>query len=183
MKIYTKTGDSGYTALLGGTRVMKNHKRIEAYGTVDELIASLGIVRDHLEGQKLIEDIIKIQDQLMVCSAILAAEPDAESINIPKLSEEVIVWLEDKIDEMENQLPPLKHFLFPGGHPAVSFTHFARTVCRRAERRIISLSENEMVPKEIIVFFNRLSDYLFVLSRFISNEFKAIEITWQPKVG
>ncbi len=182
MKIYTKTGDKGLTALLGGERVSKTHLRIEAYGTVDELVAMVGVIRDHIQIQAIIDDLVFIQDQLMVCASILATDDDHNETNTMKLSEEAIVWLEKNIDAMDDKLPPLKRFLLPGGHPAVSFTHLARTICRRAERRIISLSESIVIPGIIIQYFNRLSDYLFVLSRYISHELKVREITWQPKL-
>jgi len=182
MKIYTKTGDQGTTSLIGGKRVPKNHRRIEAYGTVDELIAFIGAVRDHINNKKLIDDLIALQNNLMICAAILASDCDNCKTDIPKLSEEAIVWLEKSIDEMEVNLTPLSQFLLPGGHPAVSFTHIARTICRRTERCIISLSESATVPEILIRFFNRLSDYLFVLSRYIARELQIKEITWQPRL-
>ncbi len=182
MKIYTKTGDKGSTELLRGKRVLKNHQRIEAYGIVDELIAFMGVVRDHIENQQLVKDIIFIQGQLMVCASILATDSDDNKLDVPKLSDTSVVWLEKKIDKMDELLPPLKRFLLPGGHPAVSFTHVARTICRRAERFTVTLSKTTTVPNIIIKFFNRLSDYLFILSRYISREVKAGEITWQAKL-
>ena len=182
MKIYTRTGDTGTTSLIGGKRVSKNHKRIEAYGTLDELIAYIGLVRDHLSNQKIMEDLIAVQDQLMICAAILAADCDDCKVNIPKLAEKAIVWLEKRIDTMEGNLRPLTHFLIPGGHAAVTFTHVARTVCRRAERCVVSVSETATVPGNIIRYLNRLSDYLFVLSRSVSMELKVEEITWQPQL-
>ena len=182
MKIYTKTGDKGLTALLGGKRVSKTHLRIEACGTVDELVAMIGVIRDHIKIKTIIDDLVFIQDQLMISSAILATDGNPDETNTMKLSEEAIVWLEKNIDTMDDKLPPLKRFILPGGHPAVSFTHLARTICRRAERRIISLSESIVLPGIIIPYFNRLSDYLFVLSRYISHELKVREITWQPEL-
>jgi cob(I)alamin adenosyltransferase len=180
MKIYTKTGDKGKTSLVGGKIVSKNHQRIEAYGTVDELIAFLGLLRDHLKKENLQSKIIKIQDDLMICAAILATDCDNCEIKIPKLSEENIVWLETEIDNMENTLPRLSKFILPGGHPAVSFCHVARTVCRRAERTILSINDIEKIPVEILKYMNRLSDYLFVFSRLLTIEYQAVEITWQP---
>lgn len=180
MKIYTKKGDTGLTSLIGGKLVPKNHQRIEAYGNVDELIAYIGVVRDHLERKDIVEYLITIQDQLMICAAILAEENGDNPVQTVKLSDEAIVWLEKKIDEMDAVLPPLKNFILPGGHPAVSFAHVARTVCRRTERQIVSLKELVQVPDIIIRYLNRLSDYLFVLSRFISANYKASEIRWQP---
>lgn len=180
MKIYTKTGDKGITALIGGRRVRKNHQRIEAYGTVDELIAFLGLLRDHVNNTTLQLNIVKIQNDLMVCAAILATDCDNCDIKIPKLSENNIVWLETEIDSMEISLPKLSKFVLPGGHPAVSYCHVARTICRRAERNVLSIEEIEKIPSEVIRFLNRLSDYLFVLSRILSIEYQAVEITWQP---
>jgi cob(I)alamin adenosyltransferase len=178
MKIYTKTGDQGMTSLIGGKRVKKNHVRIGAYGTVDELIAYIGVVRDSQQNREITDDLVYIQDQLMVCAAIIATDCDNSDANIPKLSAEAVVWLEKKIDQMQEKLRPLKQFLLPGGHPAVSFTHVARTVCRRAERCVLNLSESSAVPDEILRFLNRLSDYLYVLSRFLSLEFQVVEIHW-----
>ncbi len=182
MKIYTKTGDQGMTSLIGGKRVKKNNIRIEAYGTVDELIAHIGVVRDMQQNAETSEDLIHIQDLLMVCAAILASDCDDCKREIPKLSEEAIVWVEKKIDSMEKKLRPITQFVLPGGHPAVSFTHVARTVCRRAERCVLSLSEISAVPEAILPFLNRLSDYLFVLSRFLSLEFQAVEIHWNTRL-
>jgi cob(I)alamin adenosyltransferase len=180
MKIYTKTGDKGTTALIGGKRVLKNHQRIEAYGTVDELIAFLGVVRDYVNNPDLQKNIIRIQDELMVCAAILATDDDAPRKNIPKLSENSVVWLETEIDSMEKDLLPLTRFLLPGGHPAVSFCHVARTVCRRAERTTIGIEEKATFSADVVRYLNRLSDYLFVLSRYLSVDNQVIEITWQP---
>lgn len=180
MKIYTKTGDQGTTALIGGRRVRKNHQRIEAYGTVDELIAFLGLLRDHLNNEEIHSKILKIQDETMVCAAILAADCKNCDVKIPKLSASSIVWLETEIDKMELKLPKLTKFILPGGHPAVSFCHVARTICRRAERQVLGIEDIEEVPAVLIRYLNRLSDYLFVLSRLLSVEYQAIEITWQP---
>jgi cob(I)alamin adenosyltransferase len=180
MKIYTKTGDKGTTALIGGKRVSKNHQRIEAYGTVDELIAFLGVVRDHVSNPDVQKNIIRVQDELMVCAAILATDSDARNINIPKLSETSVVWLETEIDNMEKVLTPLTKFLLPGGHPSVSFCHVARTVCRRAERMTLGINDKWSYTTEVVKYLNRLSDYLFVLSRFLSVDNQVIEITWQP---
>jgi cob(I)alamin adenosyltransferase len=182
MKIYTRKGDKGATSLIGGRRVLKSHIRINAYGTVDELIAFIGVVRDHINNNEIIDQLIQIQDQLMIGASILAADPDAGDVKIPKLSDESIVWLETSIDNMDSKLPTLSNFILPGGHPAVSFCHVARTICRRAERNVLSLSESDDVPDIIIRYLNRLSDYLFVLSRALSVEFKATEIPWLPRL-
>jgi cob(I)alamin adenosyltransferase len=182
MKIYTKTGDNGTTSLIGGKRVPKNHERIEAYGTVDELIAVIGVVRDHIENKEFIDQLIQIQDQLMICAAILATDCDDCDAKIPKLSEEAIVWVETSIDVMESTLPILSSFILPGGHAAVSFCHVARTVCRRAERIVLSLSETATVPDIVSRYLNRLSDYFFVLSRKLTVEYRATEIPWLPQL-
>ena len=180
MKIYTKTGDKGTTSLIGGKRVPKNHQRIEAYGTVDELIAFLGVLRDHVNNPDIQKNIINIQDKLMVCAAILATDDNVHQVNIPKLSEDSVVWLETEIDKMEQGLSTLNKFLLPGGHPAVSFCHVARTICRRAERMTIGIEEKMTSSDNVVRYLNRLSDYLFVLSRRLSIDNQAIEITWQP---
>lgn len=182
MKIYTKKGDKGITSFLNGKHVPKNHPRIEAYGNVDELIAFIGVVRDHVNIKDIIDDLITVQDQLMVYAAVLADDSGSTVTDSLKLSDKAIVWIEKKIDTMEALLPSLKNFILPGGHPAVSHTHVARTVCRRCERSLVALSESTDVPEIILRYFNRLSDYLFVLSRFISHELKAMEIRWQPKL-
>jgi cob(I)alamin adenosyltransferase len=182
MKIYTKTGDKGTTSLIGGKRVPKNHERIQAYGTVDELIAFIGVLRDHTSNKQIKEGLIRIQDDLMVCAAILATDCDDCNAKIPKLSEQSIVWLEAEMDKMDEKLPLLESFVLPGGHPAVSFCHVARTVCRRAERVVLSLSDSVTTPGEILRYLNRLSDYFFVLSRRLTIDFQAIEIHWQPRL-
>jgi len=182
MKIYTKTGDKGTTELIGGKRVPKDHLRIEAYGTVDELIAYIGLVRDHISSKQIQNDLIKIQDDLMICAAILATDCDDCEIKIPKLYDESIVWLEKEMDQMDINLPLLKNFILPGGHPSVSFCNAARTVCRRAERIVISLSGSYSVPEITIRYLNRLSDYLFVLSRQLSTDNQVVEIRWLPRL-
>jgi len=182
MKIYTKTGDSGETALIGGKRVLKSDKRIEAYGTVDELIAFIGLLRDQPLLAKISNDLVKIQDKLMICASILAADCDDCKKNIPEIRDEDVYFLEGKIDEMTSKLPPLNSFILPGGHQAVSLCHVIRTVCRRAERRIIELQGTNLVPEMIIRFVNRLSDYFFVLSRSLSIDFQIDEIKWISNV-
>ncbi len=180
MKIYTKGGDKGKTTLIGGKRVFKYDKRIEAYGTVDEVIAYIGLIRDHLPGFKTIDTLIEIQDKLMTCAAILASDCDDCNVRIPYLDNTDIVFLEKQIDAMSEKLAGLKSFLLPGGHPVVSYCHVARTVCRRAERRVVDLLYNSMVPELVLIYLNRLSDYLFTLSRVLSVEFQADEIKWEP---
>lgn len=181
MKVYTKTGDNGTTALFGGTRVLKSDARINAYGTVDELNAYLGLLRDQPANAQRIGDIVLIQEDLFVIGAILATEPGKDRGRIPSLQEEDVQRLEKAIDEMDQELPPMKNFVLPGGHQSVSFCHIARCVCRRAERLVIALSEQVEVNPLVVKYLNRLSDYLFVLSRKISREVEAKEIPWLPR--
>lgn len=180
MKIYTKTGDTGTTGLFGGGRVSKSHYRVDAYGTVDELNAYIGMVRDHTTDTPRKTLLIEIQNHLFSIGAHLATSSEAGKAKIPKLSEEDILQLEKEIDKMEESLPAMKHFILPGGHIAVSFCHIARCVCRRAERLTVALDQKEPVEPLIIKYLNRLSDFLFVLSRKISQEVAAEEIPWNP---
>ena len=179
MKIYTKTGDSGATSLLGGTRVSKNHHRIEAYGTVDELNAYMGLLRDQGVNKKRTEFLEHIQGRLFTIGSMLACDPDKPISGIPKIQSEDTVFLEEAIDAMNENLPELRSFILPGGHSSVSFGHIARCVCRRAERNVVALREKEM--EEIIRYLNRLSDYLFVLCRMMAVELGASELLWKPK--
>jgi cob(I)alamin adenosyltransferase len=182
MKIYTKTGDKGSTGLIGGSRVSKSHLRIESYGTVDELNSWIGLLRDQ-EINASRRDILKeIQDRLFTIGSHLASDPENISSKVPDLLESDVKALEIAMDEMDELLPELRHFVLPGGHPSVSFAHLARTVCRRAERRVIELSELETVEALVIQYLNRLSDYLFVLSRLIAKELEAEEVKWFPRV-
>ncbi|WP_020531336.1 cob(I)yrinic acid a,c-diamide adenosyltransferase [Flexithrix dorotheae] len=180
MKIYTKTGDKGQTSLLGGNRVSKTHARIEAYGTIDELNVQVGHLRDFEVNKQRQENIIQIQNTLFTTGSILAAGAEASKFKLPELSESDIIFLEKEMDHMDDLLPPMKNFVLPGGHLAVSAAHQARVVCRRAERLCIHLSEKEEVPELIIKYLNRLSDYFFVLSRMITKELKVEEIPWKP---
>jgi len=182
MKIYTKTGDKGTTSLKGGKRVPKYHKRIEANGNVDELISYMGLIRSQDIDESDKEVIVKIQDRLMNYAAIIGTDCDNPDIKIPEIKEEDIQMLEKEIDKMEKKLPALDKFILPGGHNAVSFCHIARTICRRAERRIVELSSESFIPEFIIKYFNRLSDYLFVLARKLSLDFKVNEIQWTTKL-
>ena len=181
MKIYTKTGDKGKTSLLGGTRVLKNNHRIEAYGTVDELNSYLGLVSDLDPDKKRKEFIRNIQSRLFTIGSSLAAETERAKDFKPDLEKDDITTLEKDIDEMNEVLPQMTNFIIPGGHQLVSTTHIARTVCRRAERLVISLSEVEEVEKDIIIYLNRLSDYLFVLSRKQAFDLNIDEVPWKPK--
>jgi cob(I)alamin adenosyltransferase len=188
MKIYTKTGDKGTTALFGGTRVPKHHIRIDSYGTIDELNSHLGLIRDQDIDQHYKDIIIHIQDRLFTVGAILATDPEKqilksgkERLNIPKISSEDIERLEHEMDAMNEALPPMTHFVLPGGHQTVSFCHIARCVCRRAERLTTALNDMSPVDSHTLMYINRLSDYLFVLARKLSNDLHAQEIKWIPK--
>lgn len=188
MKIYTKTGDAGTTSLFGGTRVPKHHIRIESYGTTDELNSWIGLLRDHVPEPETKTLLQEIQYRLFVLGAQLATEPEKsklksgkDRLNIHTLKEEDVEKLEREMDQMNAQLPAMTHFILPGGHPTVSYCHIARTVCRRAERMITYLNENEPVDPLILVYINRLSDYLFVLARKLSATLQAEEIKWIPE--
>ncbi|MDQ3291247.1 MAG: cob(I)yrinic acid a,c-diamide adenosyltransferase [Bacteroidota bacterium] len=182
MKIYTKTGDQGLTSLIGGTRVRKSHLRIESYGTVDELNSYIGLVRDQPvnEARKFL--LQEIQDRLFTIGALLASDPDMAKKKIPDLYEADITRLEEEMDAIDAIVPPLKTFILPGGHSSVSFCHLARCVCRRAERLVIALQEESMVEPIIIKYLNRLSDYLFMLSRLMAHELQVEELPWKPRV-
>ena len=188
MKVYTKTGDKGTTALFGGTRVPKHHIRIDSYGTVDELNSHIGLIRDQEIDANSKEVLVQIQDKLFTLGAILATDPDKsllkngkERLNIPKIEEEDITFLETEIDTMEEDLPPMTHFVLPGGHTTVSYCHIARCVCRRAERLASALHELSPFDERALKYLNRLSDYLFVLARKLSHDLQANEIKWIPK--
>lgn len=181
-KIYTKTGDKGETSLIGGTRVPKYHDRIEAYGTIDELISYLGLIRDQKINDRAISTLIEIQDRLMTCASIIATDCDNCKVKIPEIYESDIESLEKEIDRMEKDLPPLTSFILPGGHPIVSYCHIARNVCRRSERLSIKVQDQFKNSEKVIQYLNRLSDYLFVLSRKLSIDLYAKEIPWKPRV-
>ncbi len=182
MKIYTKTGDQGETSLIGGTRVPKYHDRIEAYGTIDELISYIGLIRDQKIDEHTIKVLIEIQDRLMTCASILATDCENCKVKIPEIFESDIEYLEKEIDEMSKDLPPLKTFILPGGHQTVSYCHIARNVCRRAERLSIKVQNQFKNSEKVIKFVNRLSDFLFVLARKLSMDLYAKETPWHPKV-
>ncbi len=187
MKIYTKKGDGGTTQLIGGTRVEKHHIRIEAYGTLDELMSFIGLLRDYVQNKELEEDLIKIQNELFTLGTFVALDPEKEMLkngkkrlDIKDLSEKEIQFLENRIDRFNETLPPLTAFILPGGHPAVSVCHITRTVARRAERRLTALHAVSPVKEKYLKYLNRLSDYLFVLARKLSMDFQAKEIKWIP---
>jgi len=181
-KIYTKTGDKGNTSLIGGTRVPKYDDRIEAYGTIDELNAFIGLIRDHEIDDHSKEILLEIEDRLFTMESILAADSETHLKSLPGLKEEDIILLEKEIDSMNENLPELTSFILPGGHVAVSHCHVARTVCRRAERLVIKLNGSFPVPPVIISYLNRLSDYLFVLARKLSQDFNVEETLWKPRI-
>ncbi len=181
MKIYTRKGDKGKTSLIGGTRVPKHHMRIEAYGTVDELNSWLGVIRDMTANDAVKTLLKEIQDRLFTVGSALAAEPEHSKMILPDLKPADVETLELDIDRMNETLPELKNFILPGGHLAASYCHVARCVCRRAERLIVDLSEKDMVDALVIQYMNRLSDHLFVLSRYLAHNDGAEEITWAPR--
>lgn len=182
MKLYTKTGDQGITSLLGGVRVPKSDLRIDAYGTVDELNAHVGLVRDQAVNKNRSETLKEIQDRLFTIGADLASTPTKSSIKKPDLLESDVAYLESEIDQMEETLPPLTSFILPGGHPSVSYCHLARTVCRRTERLVVELASYEEVNPLVIIYLNRLSDYFFVLGRKMAQELNVEEVTWKPRL-
>lgn len=185
MKIYTKTGDQGTTALFGGKRVSKADLRIDTYGTVDELNSYIGLVRDqpvNANNSHRKNILVDIQDRLFTIGSILATEPGNTKVKVPLLSEADVVALEKEIDVMEASLPPMKFFVLPGGHQSVSFCHVARTVCRRAERLSIALNAQDPVDPLVIKYLNRLSDFLFVLCRKMTQDLNAEEVAWKPKM-
>ena len=190
MKIYTKTGDAGTTALFGGTRVPKHHIRIQSYGTVDELNSWLGLLRDQPIADRHREFLMSVQQQLFTMGSMLATEPAdpnrkvrKSGMTLPQLNPDDVQRLEDEMDRLDEDLPAMTNFILPGGHTTVSYCHIARTVCRRAERMTTLLEEQSPVPGIVLAYLNRLSDYLFVLARKLSAELKADEIKWIPGVN
>lgn len=182
LKVYTKTGDKGQTSLIGGTRLPKHHIRIEAYGTVDELNSHLGLLRDVVDEPVTNTLLISIQDRLFTIGSHLAADPVKSKMQLPPIVEEDVVALEKAIDVITAQVPEMRSFILPGGHVYVSYCHIARCVCRRAERAVLRLAESEPVQEIHPKYLNRLSDYLFMLSRWLTLELKAKEIPWKAKM-
>jgi cob(I)alamin adenosyltransferase len=184
MKIYTKTGDGGKTSLIGGTKVLKSDLRIDAYGTVDELNSHLGLVSDFCTDDHVKRILKEIQDRLFTIGSELACDPDKKiNMPIPDLHESDIELLEKEMDQMDTELPTMKHFILPGGLPSVSFMHIARCVCRRAERTCVNLKETSgRVNPLVIKYLNRLSDYLFMLSRFTLMQNNVPEIIWKARI-
>lgn len=181
MKIYTKSGDKGKTSLVEGTRISKGHLRIDSYGQVDELNAIIGLLSDQEISREIRPLLKSIQDLLFVIGSNLASDPGKRSDKVPPVLAADIELLERALDEMDAELPQLRHFVLPGGHTSVSIAHMARTVCRRAERSVVRLAETEEVPELIPVYLNRLSDYFFVLSRWFSLKLGIPEIKWEPR--
>jgi cob(I)alamin adenosyltransferase len=184
-KIYTKTGDLGKTSLIGGTKVPKSHIRIDTYGTVDELNSYIGLLIDYLNDQKIKAQLKEIQDRLFTIGSSLACDPDKQPLmKIPDLKEGDVHLLEREIDKMSEELPVMKNFILPGGHPAVSTAHITRCVCRRTERLCVNMIEHEVfVDPLVIKYLNRLSDYLFVLARFIGHLSNVSEVAWKPRIN
>ncbi len=184
MKIYTKTGDKGTTSLIGGTKVSKSHVRIESYGTIDELNSFIGLCADSINDLHSKVSLKEIQDRLFTIGSSLACDPDKEpKLKLPDLKESDISFLEQEIDKMNDVLPVMKNFILPGGHISVSHLHVARCVCRRAERICVLMQDNKMfIDETVIKYINRLSDYLFVLARYIAKLNNAEEIVWKPRV-
>lgn len=181
MKIYTRKGDKGQTSLLGGSRVSKANARIEAYGTVDELNSSLGLIRDSTkELQSMDHSLVRIQHQLFNIGSVLAAG-EGTKMQLPEITKDDIDWLEKEMDTMDEELPELRNFILPGGNLTASFCHQARCICRRAERRVVALGEVDKVDEIIINYLNRLSDYLFVLARFCTLKLGGQETAWKPR--
>ena len=183
-KIYTRTGDKGTTSLIGGTKVPKSDLRIEAYGTVDELNSYIGLCRDVVGDAKLKEVMLEVQDRLFTIGSALACDPVKEpKLRIPDLKESDVKLLEDDMDRMNEVVPPMKHFILPGGHIVVSQLHVARCVCRRAERCCVRLEmESSELEPLILKYLNRLSDWLFVAARYIGHLHSVVEIAWKPRI-
>ena len=184
MKIYTKAGDQGKTSLIGGTRVPKSHIRIESYGTVDELNSFIGLLNDLVDDAKINADLKEIQDRLFTVGSSLACDPEKESaLKIPDLKEEDIAGLESSMDAMNEVLAPMKSFIIPGGHQAISTAHIARCVCRRAERWCVNMQEEDLFVETLVIkYLNRLSDYLFTLARYIGHLNGVADLPWKPRI-
>ncbi len=181
-KIYTKTGDKGQTSLIGGVRVPKFHIRIESYGTVDELNSYLGVIIDGLNNPEGSKVLYEIQDRLFTIGSVLASDPEKSKMKIPDVHESDITLLEDEMDKMDANLPMLKNFILPGGNIVASHCHVARCICRRAERIVVHLATETEVPDIIVRYLNRLSDYLFMLSRKIVHDAGGVETAWKPRI-
>jgi cob(I)alamin adenosyltransferase len=182
MKIYTKGGDKGKTSLLGGTRVAKYSDRIEAYGSTDELNSCIALLIEELPSYSEQKELLKeVQYKIFELGASLATEKNKQELYAPNLKEEHITHLEEAIDKMQALLPEQKYFILPGGHKSVAMAHLCRTVCRRAERQVVLLNDSEPIHPMIIPYLNRLSDYLFVVSRKLALDFGVEEVYWIPE--
>jgi cob(I)alamin adenosyltransferase len=179
-KIYTKTGDAGETALFGGRRVPKSHLRVDAYGTIDETNACIGLLRDHVADEETRDTLAEIQNRLFSLGAHLASDP-SKSMPPPDLQPEDILLLENEIDRMDAVLPPLKNFILPGGFAPASYAHLCRTVSRRAERLVVALASVESVDPLALQYLNRLSDYFFILARYLAFQAGAAEVIWKAR--
>jgi cob(I)alamin adenosyltransferase len=182
MKIYTKKGDDGTTSLIGGTKISKANIRIESYGNVDELNSYIGWVRDLSPDNEYKSVLLEIQDRLFTIGSHLASDPLKSTMKLPQIRDEDVTLLEKSIDKMNEQLPEMRSFILPGGNASVSCCHVARCVCRRAERSVVYLSEHEKVDRLIIIYLNRLSDFLFVFARLLAQEFNIQESPWKARV-
>lgn len=182
MKVYTKKGDQGTTQLIGGTRVPKSSLRIEAYGTVDELNSHIGLIRDQAISEECVTQLLEIQDRLFTMGSQLAADPEKSNMKLPDLSDADVENLENWIDKMDEELEPMRSFVLPGGHTTVSYCHIARCVCRRAERICVDLNADQPIAPILLTYLNRLSDYLFVLSRKLSKDLNATEHPWVARM-
>tara|TARA_B100000614_G_scaffold207891_1_gene190437 strand:- start:392 stop:940 length:549 start_codon:yes stop_codon:yes gene_type:complete len=181
MKVYTKSGDLGETSLLGGSRISKAELQIESYGTIDELNSYLGLIRDQINNKNITLELIEIQDRLFTIGSHLANDKTKNKIKLPEIKERDVNRLENEIDKLDEELPAMTAFILPGGNIISSHIHIARCVCRRAERQVVRLNKSWEIPNIIIKYLNRLSDYLFVLSRKISKDFSGKEIEWKPR--
>ena len=181
-KIYTKTGDAGQTSLIGGVRVPKFHIRIESYGTIDELNSYIGVIKDSYNNKEVNAILAEIQDRLFTIGSLLASEPTKSKMKVPDIYDKDIELLENEMDKMDKTLPELKSFILPGGNMIASHCHVARCICRRAERLVVHLATESEVNPIVTIYLNRLSDYLFMLSRKIVIDSGASEIAWRPRM-
>lgn len=181
MKIYTKTGDTGLTSLIGGSRVPKYHLRVECYGTIDELNSYIGLIGSYEISKELKGELLAIQNLLFAIGALLAADPEKSKMKLYSIATEDIKMLERAIDRMDYELKPLKNFILPGGNTIVSHVHIARCICRRAERAVVQLAAASEVAGNIVIYLNRLSDYLFVLARKLAKDTGTQEVPWNPR--
>lgn len=180
-RIYTRTGDEGETSLFGGKRLPKDHLRIESYGTLDELNAQIGLLRDQLQDEELREELHEIQNRLFSMGSYLAMEPGNKSASIEMLRKADVETLEQAMDRMDEDLEPLRNFILPGGHVLVSQAHIARCVCRRAERQVVALSHQEPVEGIVLQYLNRLSDFFFILARYLGHRLGVEEVIWSSR--